>query len=74
MLSVGLSRGQLPRFKPVGQVGAINLERVADLAGANPSSIDPVDEGVAVDVDVPGGFPYADVPRSRAKFFYGFHT
>jgi hypothetical protein len=29
---------ELTRFKPVGQVGAIDLERVANLAGMNRSS------------------------------------
>ena len=48
----GSNRGQITRFKLVSQVGAIDLERVANLAGANRSGIDPVDEGVAVDVDV----------------------
>jgi hypothetical protein len=39
----GSNRGQLTRFRPVSQVGAINLETVADHAGANRSGIDPVD-------------------------------
>ena len=30
-----LNRGQLTRFKPVSQVGAIDLERIANLAGAS---------------------------------------
>jgi hypothetical protein len=72
VLPGGLNRGRLPLLQPVSQVGAINLERVADLTGVNRSGIDPVDEGVAVDVDVLGSFSYADVPRSGAKFLNGF--
>jgi hypothetical protein len=63
MLPGGLNRGQLPLLQPVSQVGAINLERVANLAGANRSGIDPVDEGIAVDVDVLGSFSDADVTQ-----------
>ena len=35
------------KTQPVSQVEAIDLERVANLAGANPPGIDPVDEGVS---------------------------
>jgi hypothetical protein len=49
VLPGGLNRGQLTRFKPVSQVGATDLERVANFAGANRSCIDPVDEGETVE-------------------------
>jgi hypothetical protein len=70
----GLNQGQPTLLQPVSQVGAIDLERVANFAGANLSGIDPVDEGVTVDVDVLGSFPYADVPWSGAKFLNCLHA
>jgi hypothetical protein len=43
---------------------AINLERVANLAGANLSGVDPVDEGVTVDVSLYSKKSVKNIPRN----------